>query len=207
MLGFSGRWKLQKTFCNWNMWEKQISWREQFMDSIFRRWYWAQSDMTSPFPFNSILIMDSDPSQKKWWYIQIIFFYLGGGKSAIAGLGLLCLSFKRISEKNFTDSHGCIFYTVNLYYLYIRKVTITCISGKWHSQEQVRQQPKTPTPPRPANKANKVNKENMDNHKTSSRENFWKTCHLQRPKEDAPQLFRSQLLQLVAQKWRWRGTN
>ena len=36
---------------------------------------------------------------------------------------------------------------------------------------------------------------------------FWKTCHLQRPKEDAPQLFRSQLLQLVAnQRW-WGGTN
>ena len=43
--------------------------------------------------------------------------------------------------------------------------------------------------------------------KTSSRENFWKTCHLQRPKEDAPQLFRSQLLQLVANQRGWRGTH
>ena len=32
-------------------------------------------------------------------HTYISFFYLGGGKSAIAGLGLLCLSFKRIGEK------------------------------------------------------------------------------------------------------------
>ena len=94
--------------------------------------------------------------------------------------------------------------------VYMRNVTLwdTCIWGMWHSPELRTQQPNRQTPLRPV-WARKCELGQSVNCQYIARENIWTRSfsHLQRAKEDAAELFRSQLLQPVAHQWRWRGTN